>query len=174
MEIQVNFDTVFNRVINSEGGFQCDPKDHANWTGGKIKSGILLGTKFGISAMTYPDLDIPNLTLPQAREIYKRDWWDKFNLGIYGSLSFQMFDAAVNHGISKANQFLQKSVGVDSDGVIGEKTISAFQKKDKNDLVLLFIAERISFFVSVSTFSLYGSGWMSRMAMNLRYASDDN
>lgn len=33
--------------------------------------------------MTYPNLDIKNLTVAQAKEIYKRDWWDKMNMDRY-------------------------------------------------------------------------------------------
>jgi hypothetical protein len=42
------------------------------WTTGIIGKGICKGTKYFISAMTYPDLDIKNL-LDQAKAIYKRD-----------------------------------------------------------------------------------------------------
>jgi hypothetical protein len=35
-----------------------DERDPGNWTGGAIGKGELRGTKWGISAQTYPQIDI--------------------------------------------------------------------------------------------------------------------
>ena len=69
----VTFDKTFERVIGHEGGFQDDVRDRANWASGTCNVGKCNGTKYGLSAMTYPTLDIRNLTLNQAKDIYKRD-----------------------------------------------------------------------------------------------------
>ena len=58
---KLTFDKAFDRLIGHEGEFTNDPKDRGNWTTGVIGRGQLKGTKFGISAMTYPHLDIINL-----------------------------------------------------------------------------------------------------------------
>ena len=42
-------------VLAHEGGFQGMPDDPGNWTGGRLGDGTLKGTKFGISAASYPD-----------------------------------------------------------------------------------------------------------------------
>ena len=68
-----NFDNAFDRVIGHEGGFTDDPLYRGNWTSGTCNVGKCNGTKYGLSAMTYPILDIRNLTLNQAKDIYKRD-----------------------------------------------------------------------------------------------------
>ena len=100
--------------------------DRGNWTSGTCNVGKCNGTKYGLSAMTYPILDIRNLTLNQAKDIYKRDWWDKLGMDKYPpALSYQMFDAAINHGSGRAIQFLQKAVGTTADGIIGLKTLTA-------------------------------------------------
>ena len=70
------FDVIFDRVLGHEGGFQADPRDRGNWTGGEVGKGELKGTKYGLAAMTYHELDIPALTLAEAKAIYRRDWWD--------------------------------------------------------------------------------------------------
>jgi len=170
-----SFEKSFERVIGNEGGFTADPTDRGNWTSGRVGHGVLKGTKFGISAMTYPNLDIANLTVTQAKEIYKRDWWDKFSMGRFGkSLSFQVFDSALNHGFFPTVKLLQRAVDVVDDGVIGPKTLEAVMKRDVSDLLMLFLAERIRLFTTVSTFQLHGKGWMRRVAENLRHASEDN
>ena len=69
---KLTFDQAFERLIGHEGNFTNDKDDRGNWTTGIIGKGQLKGTKYGISAMTYPQLDIKNLTLDQAKQIYKK------------------------------------------------------------------------------------------------------
>ena len=57
--------TAINHTLELEGGYVNDPND----SGGQ--------TKYGISKKAYPDLDIPNLTIAQAMEIYRKDYWDR-------------------------------------------------------------------------------------------------
>ncbi|MGL4470101.1 MAG: glycoside hydrolase family 108 protein, partial [Plesiomonas sp.] len=129
----------------------------------------------GLAAMTYPELDIRNLTIDQAKTIYKRDWWDKFCMWRYpAAMQYQMFDAAINHGVGRANQMLQRALGVTADGKIGPVTLEAANKADLNDLLLRFIAERLQYFTEVKTWKTYCTGWTRRMVQNLRYASEDN
>lgn len=112
------FEVVIDRVINHEGGFQKMHSDRGNWTSGKVGEGELKGTKFGLSAMTYPDLDIEALTLKQAKAIYFEDWWvplkmDKFRK----AMQYQFFDAAINHGTHNASKMLQRAIGAKPDGI---------------------------------------------------------
>ena len=90
------------------------------------------------------------------------------------ALSYQMFDAAINHRSGRAIQFLQKAVGTTADGIIGSKTLTAVYNKDKNDLLLLFLAERLQYFTEVKTWKTYCTGWTRRVVQNLRYAAEDN
>lgn len=169
------FDKSFDRTIGHEGGYQADPKDRGNWTTGVIGKGELKGTKYGISAMTYPNVDIKNLTVDQAKAIYKKDFWDALGMERFPSaLQFQLFDAAINHSWRRTVQILQRAVGVADDGVIGPKTITATNAKELNDLLMLFLAERIEYFTKLSTFQTYAKGWMMRCANNLRLATQDN
>jgi lysozyme family protein len=169
------FDEIFSRVIHHEGGFTRDPKDRGNWTSGVIGKGECRGTKYGISAMSYPMVDIEGLTLEKAREIYKRDWWDKLSLDkFHSALAFQIFDSAVNHGMRATVKLLQKVAGTAIDGVIGPLTIRALNRIPREDVCILFVAERIRFYTQIATFSEYGRGWMNRVAQNLTYIAEDN
>jgi lysozyme family protein len=128
--MSLTFDTAFDRLIGHEGKFTEDPKDRGNWTTGVIGKGQCKGTKYGISAMTYPDLDIRNLTLDQAKAIYKRDWWDRINADdLHPAIVFQVWDFAVNAGMGTAKRKLQKAVGVAEDGIIGPMTFKAIKKQ---------------------------------------------
>ena len=171
----VTFDKAFDRLIGHEGGYSTDRKDPGNWTGGKVGVGTLKGTKYGIAANTYPSLDIKNLTLAQAKEIYKKDWWDKLGAnGLHSAIVFQLWDFAINAGKKRAVMELQQSVGVTVDGAIGPKTIAAVNAHDLNDVLLTLTAERLTFYTSLSTFSTYGKGWVNRVASNLKFAAQDN
>lgn len=76
------FDSIFQLTLNHEGGFQVFPNDSANYVNGK-----LIGTNRGISAIAYynhykrapTQQDMKNLTIEQAKAIYKKNYWDKIN-----------------------------------------------------------------------------------------------
>lgn len=168
------FDLSFDRVIGHEGRFQKIPGDRGNWTGGKVAVGKLKGTKFGISAMTYPDLDIENLTVEQAKEIYYRDWWVKLDMELFKpALSYQMFDAAINHGMGNASKMLQRAVGVDDDGDLGPATKRALDLMTLDDVLMCFLSERLDFMTYVGTWDTFGKGWARRIALNLKLAAED-
>ena len=170
----IGFDEVFTRLIGHEGGFSDDPKDPGNWTGGRPGVGKLLGTKYGIAANTYPDLDIKALTLEQAKAIYRRDWWDKIHADqLPGAVAFQLWDFAVNAGIARAVISLQRAVGVADDGKLGPRTLAAVNAMPVPDVLARFNAERLEFYASLSTWPTYGKGWARRVAGNLRYAAAD-
>ncbi len=171
----ITFDEAFKRLIGHEGGYSTDRRDPGNWTGGRVGVGTLKGTKFGLAANTYPNLDIKNLTLAQAKAIYKKDWWDKLGAdGMHSAIVFQLWDFAINAGKSRAIKELQQAVGVPADGIIGPQTLAAVNSHDLNDVILSLTAERLKFYTSLSTFKTYGKGWTNRVADNLKYAAQDN
>lgn len=171
----MSFETAFKRSMGSEGAYKADRSDRGDWTSGIIGKGELKGTKYGISAMSYPDLDIKNLTLEDAKAIYKRDWWDKLKLEDYSAaMSYQLFDTAINSGWHNAAEILQRAIGVKDDGVIGKVTMAKLATLDNNDVLMLFLAERLEFMANISTWGTYGRGWARRIAQNLRYATMDN
>jgi lysozyme family protein len=58
-----DFLRAFELLVGHEGGFTDDPRDTGSWTGGNAGAGQLKGRKYGISAASYPNLDIKNLQL---------------------------------------------------------------------------------------------------------------
>lgn len=169
----INFDQAFDRLIGHEGGYSDDQRDLGNWTSGKVGVGELKGTKYGIAAHSYPYLDIKNLTLEQAKEIYQRDFWDIIG-SAHPSIKFQLFDAAVNHGHGNSIRFLQRAVKVADDGQWGKFSQAALESMEHNDVLLRFVAYRLRFWASLQIFDTYGRGWTNRGAENLLYAAEDN
>jgi lysozyme family protein len=170
----MNYDEAFARVIGHEGKFQNDPYDRGNWTTGTVGEGINKGTKFGISAMSYPHLDIRSLTLQEAKDIYYRDFWlraggDNF----HDAVVYQLFDSAINHGVGNAIRILQRALDVADDGGIGPVTMRAYKLTEIDDVLHRFNARRLQFFTSLSSFKKWGAGWTNRVADNMLYAADD-
>jgi lysozyme family protein len=164
----------FDRLIDHEGGFQKNPDDRGNWTSGKVGVGGLKGTKFGISAMSYPRLDIENLTLDDAKGIYWQDFWlrmrcPEFHLAI----GYQLFDIAVNSGPGNSIRMLQRAVEVADDGSVGPITREAVISMDVDDVLCLINAERLEFCSKLSTWNIFGRGWARRIAKNLRLGAQD-
>lgn len=172
---RISFDLAWSRLIDHEGGLSMDRDDPGNWTGGAVGRGQLKGTKYGISAASYPDEDIANLTLERAKYLTKRDFWDKASGDeLDGAVAFQLFDASYNHGAGNAIRMLQRAVGASDDGQIGPASLAKIHAMTLNDQLLRFNAQRIRFFTKLSTFTKYGRGWMNRVAQNLDFAAEDN
>lgn len=168
----MDFDTAFARLIGHEGGFQNDPQDAGNWTGGKIGVGRLVGTKFGISAQSYPDEDIEGMTLARAKQIYLRDFWNKCGCdSAPDGLKFDLFDTAVNSGQPRAIRFLQRAAGTVDDGLIGPATMWAIRNMDPERLFARFNGHRLDFLNdNPEQWARYGRGWAQRIAENLMAA----
>jgi lysozyme family protein len=160
-----NFAAVFKEVLGHEGGFTDDRRDKGNWTGGEVGKGKLLGTKFGISAQTYPDVDIKNLTVDQARTIYKRDFWDlmqgdELPIGV----DLVAFDAAVNSGRGRSVKWLQAAAGgIKIDGLLGPGTLEAIKGADPVRLIKAACFHRLDFLDDLPTWPVYGDGWKTRV-----------
>ena len=162
------FDQAFAIVIGTEGGFQSQPTDPGNWTGGKVGAGSLIGTNWGISAASYPTMNIAALTQAQAKMIYKRDYWDKVSGDLLPPpLALLAFDSAVNSGVARAADWLQTAVGATVDGDIGKATLAAVTAKagDGAALMASLMAQRMVFDASLPTWKVYGAGWAQRLAM---------
>jgi lysozyme family protein len=167
--VEVAFDRAFAEVIGVEGGYQTLRNDRGNWTSGRVGEGELKGTKYGIAAHAYPDLDIANLTLDQAKAIYRRDYWDRVRGDAFPeSVAAQLFDAAVNHGTGAAIKMLQRAAGVADDGAIGPMTLGAVHRADERQLLAHFNAERLDLYTVLPTWPSFGRGWVGRIIKQLR------
>ena len=106
------FNKMLKVILQNEGGYVNDPSD----SGGE--------TKYGISKRAFPYLDIKNLTIEQAGEIYYKNCYltCRADTIVNDELAMQVFDHSVNAGASKAIKLLQKCAGVTQDGIIGVNT----------------------------------------------------
>lgn len=164
----MDFDQAFERVIGHEQGYQCDPDDSGNWTGGRVDSGALLGTKYGISAAAYPGEDIRNITLDRARALYRRDYWVPAGCDqVPDALRFELFDAAVNAGVRAAIRMLQVAAGADADGVLGPQTLRRVAMMDPAAALRRLQGARLDAYTRAKAWPTFGAGWVRRVARNM-------
>lgn len=167
MSVNLTFRQIFDRLIGHEGGYVFHPED----PGGETNWGITKRTAVAngyISAMK-------NMTREQAFNIYQKAFWQRYRCEeLTPSVAYQFFDAVVNHGFGNASRMLQRAAGVADDGIIGNITLQAINAKAESDLLMLFNAERLKFYIKLKTFPTFGKGWVNRVAGNLEYAAQDN
>jgi lysozyme family protein len=160
-----NYPALFDRALGHEGGYTNDRRDPGNWTGGKVGVGVLKGTKFGIAANTFPNLDINNLTAAQARKIYKDLYWDKVKGDEFpAGIDWAVFDYAINSGPFCAIVGLQRALGVADDGKIGPVTLAAVQSANPRKLVNALCDERLKLVKSLKHWPTYKNGWSRRVS----------
>lgn len=172
------FEKAVNQIILIEGGFVNNSKD---------KGGA---TKYGITEKVARQngyiYEMRNLTEVKAKEIYKKEYWDKIKVDCRDfNISFLLFDFAVNSGVKTAIKHLQNALNVllkemieplIIDGVAGKKTQAAIDYINANGffsekLKSLLISERLKFYTSLSKtqFNEFGKGWINRIANNINF-----
>jgi len=119
-----DFSLAIDKTLAHEGGakFTDDPSDRGG------------ATKYGISQAAYPDLDIRNLTEQQAREIYKRDYWDRVRADeiISQAVAENIFDTSVNMGVRTGSRLAQVAAEIEpADGIIGSQSLKVINACDE-------------------------------------------
>jgi len=152
----MNFDRAFEILIFVEGGYVDNPAD----TGGKTRYGITesLARSHGYKGQM-KDFPIHN-----AKKIYKSDFWDYLKIDqLPEKIQYIVFDGAVNSGCYQCILWLQRALGVKSDGILGPVTLSAAKTFDTEQLIKSLICQRLRFMVGLSNWGVFSKGWVRRM-----------
>lgn len=159
----MNFDDAFDRLMDHEGEEVNDPSD----PGGH--------TKYGVSKRSYPDEDIPAMTKERAKEIFRRDFWNKINADkLADGVAWQAADFAYHSGPGVAIRYLQRALSVADDGHWGPASQAAADAASESDTIMNMIAERLDFMTRLKNWPNASRGWVRRMAKNLRYGAEDS
>ncbi len=153
-----DFDPAVAKTLIREGGarFTDNPDDHGG------------ATKYGISQRAYPNVDIRNLTEDQAKAIYKRDYWDRVAGDTVKSQSVaeNLFDTAVNMGVTTATKLVQMTLEVDVDGKFGPGTVKAVNAVDEQEFLAEFTLAKVARYAAICnkdrTQSKFLLGWINR------------
>lgn len=141
------FERAVEFVLRQEGGYVNDPRD----PGGE--------TNFGISRKAFPNEDIRGMTRMRACEIYRKHYWNAVRADeMPDGIGFMVFDLAVNAGVRRSIELLQRACGICEDGILGPVTMEAAQHVSPSALG----AVRAEFYRTLPTFHIYGAGWIRR------------
>lgn len=128
-------------------------------------------TKYGISQRAYPTADIRNLTEQQARDIYKRDYWDRVCGDRINSqpVAEAIFDFAVNAGAVTASKLTQMAIGnTRPDGVMGANTVAQLNAaiNRPEDFIASYTLLKITRYAAIcnkdKTQTKFLLGWINR------------
>ena len=158
MNHRERFERFISVVLKHEGGYVNDPDDR----GGE--------TNFGITRYRYPDLNIKDLTLAQAKEIYYKDFYQRMKLHFIkdDALALHVLDMGVNAGRTRAVELLQVLLkGCEVDGLLGPSTGQGIALADTTtNLVEAYKAKRIEYYYKVSlrgNNKKFLAGWVNRV-----------
>lgn len=156
----MNFDQAFDRLLGHEGGYVNDPRD----PGGETNWGITVAVARA-EGYSGPMRELPRDT---AKAIYKAKYWAPVRADeLPDSVRFDVFDAAVNHGVSQSSKWLQRAAGANPDGVIGAQTVAAARSAGPL-IAAAFNGYRLQFYTDLNTWPTFGKGWARRVASNLQ------
>lgn len=155
------FDQAFTKLLGNEGGYSNNEKD----PGGETNWGV---TKNVAVANGYSG-DMRDFTQEQAKVIYKKSYWDSFQADkLHPDIRFDVFDGAVNSGVSQSIKWLQMSVGSFPDGVMGPSTMACIETLPASVITSHYNGFRLEFMTNLKTWVVFGGGWAKRIANNLK------
>jgi lysozyme family protein len=152
------FAIAVKKTLAHEGGLSYNPSD---------PGGV---TNFGISQAAHPEVDVRSLTVEQAVEIYRREYWNP----LYGQIQDQrlinsLFDFGVTSDPRVAVGTLQRVLNrhklvagpILVDHSFGPATLGAVNSADPERLIRLYTAHRIAFYASLPMPQFFES-WFER------------
>lgn len=169
MVFSEKFNKAFELLMEDEGGFVNDEAD----PGG--------ATKYGITQKTYEQyigrkveiIDMKNLTVEVAKEIYLKNYWNPLSCEYVNdaAIAICMFNTGVLHGLQTSAKTTQRVLSllgatIKIDGVIGGETtkhLNMIQAKTFLKLFHKLILERIETLVfNNPKLSKFKRGWENR------------
>lgn len=155
-----NWDEALKHILKYEGGYVNHPDD----PGGMTNLGVTKRVWEEWTGKPAGEQEMRSLTPAMVSPLYKKRYWDAVRGDdLPSGVDLCVFDCAVNAGVSRASKFLQQAIGVPADGVIGPKTLAAVTAKPAEEVIEAFCDLREAHFKSLSTFNVFGKGWMNRL-----------
>ncbi len=176
-----DYSPAFDKILDKEGRFQADEEDSGNYCDGK-----LIGTKYGIAAITYKQYykkcptqeQMKALTVEQARVIWKTLFWDIIRGDeIKNDSIAELILDSVGGGASgflHTRQAINKAYGKsvvaeNSKSPITAAEVSLVNKLDAKKYFDVLYNIRLKYFETHPLKWKYGKGWFKRL--NDVYAS---
>ena len=164
-----NWQKSFELMLASEGGFTNDERDNGN----KLPDGRKGSTMLGVTQYNWEQHvghqvthdDMRKLTAVDVEPLYKKKYWDVVRADeLPSGIDYLVFDMGVNAGPGRSIKLMQSALGVTPDGGFGAITMAAVQAADPVELIEKFSQEKEAFYRSLDSFTVYGTGWLNRVA----------
>ena len=181
------FQTAINKLMNYEVGGFWD----INAPG--AKDGTIPGacgyvndpadpggeTKYGLARNDNPSVDITNLDLAGAMDIYWTKYWLTTRCDqLPDRVAVLVFDGSVNNGPGTSAKFLQRAIGVTADGSIGQQTLAAVNAGDPIAICNSICDQRNKYYQNIvannPTEGKYLTGWLRRISEMRTFTTDPN
>ena len=171
-----NWQQAFEQMLKSEGGFSDDERDNGN----KLPDGRKGSTMLGVTQYNWEQHVGHQVTHDQMRKLtpadveplYKKKYWDVVRADeLPSGIDYLVFDMGVNAGPGRSIKIMQTALGVTPDGGFGAITMAAVQAADPVKLIERFSQEKEAFYRSLEKFTVYGEGWLNRVAAVKQKAS---
>lgn len=148
-------------IFAHEGGFVDHPRD----PGGATNMGITIGTLRAWRQGSVSKEDVRLLSKAEARSIYRTNYWDMVRGDeLRAGVDLVALDPAVNSGVRRGVQWLQRAAGVVADGRIGPITVRAANAARPAEVIKKACEIRMGFLRGLRTFGTFGRGWSRRVA----------
>lgn len=143
-----------------EAGYVNNPNDK----GGPTNHGVTIATLSAALKRKATIADVKALTKAQAIDILGKGYYDKvWGDRLPDGIDLSMTDWAVNSGPGVPIRHVQKLVGANVDGIMGELTLAAIKKQDPLTLNKRINDDRMSFLKGLADFKHFGRGWTIRV-----------
>ena len=152
-------------TLKYEGGFSDDPDDPGGATNKGITQSVFDAYR---KSKNLPLQSVKLISDEEVEDIYYQRYWlvascDK----ITPKFSIVHFDTAVNTGTKQAAKFLQRSIEIEADGIIGQKTIEKLNQQDENTVIKNYLDQRRTFYKNLvekkPTLQKFLKGWLIRV-----------
>jgi lysozyme family protein len=158
------FTAALAQIMRWEGGYVNHPSD----PGGHTNLGITLATYRRVKPDATP-ADLKALTHKDAGVIYRDLYWLPARCdALPGPLALMMFDCAVNQGVKRAHQLLERATRTEAAPTITDDLI---RRAQAGDVALDFAARRALHYASLPHLQTFGRGWMRRLLDTMRVAA---
>jgi lysozyme family protein len=158
--MRANFAEALQAVLKHEGGFVNHPKD----PGGMTNLGCTKAVWEEHCGHEVSEKVMRALTPADVAPLYQSKYWDKVKGNdLPSGVDYVVFDCAINSGPGRAIKLLQACLGVEQDGGIGPKTLTAIKGFYPEEIIKDYSERRIAFLMALPTWGTFGKGWGRRV-----------